>query len=114
MTSRTPVQPAARRRGELHRDGGDPRVPQAIAARHQLNAVRLAMTLPHRPVRGGDVHARAIARLDLAIDERERSSKERDAAQGRPDERTAAVALAAANEQMAAREAWVKYVKHGY
>ena len=44
---------------------------------------------------------------------RERSSKERDAAQGGPDDRTAAIALAAANEQMAAREAWVKYVEHG-
>ena len=71
------------------------------------------MTLPHRPVRGGDVHARAIARLEVAIDDRERSSKERDAAQGGPDDRTAAIALAAANEQMAAREAWVKYVEHG-
>ena len=25
-----------------------------------------------------------------------------------------AVALAAANEQVAAREAWVKYIEHGY
>ena len=113
MTSRTPVQRAARRRGELHRDGGDPRVPQEIAARHRLKAVRLAMTLPHRPVRGSDVHARAIARLDAAVEDRERSSEESDAAQGGPDERTAAVALAAANEQMTAREAWVKYVEHG-
>lgn len=59
------------------------------------------------------MHARAIARLDAAIEDRERSSKERDAAQGGPDDRTAAIALAAANEQMAAREAWVKYVEHG-
>ena len=72
------------------------------------------MTLPHRPVRGSDVHARAIARLDAAIEDRERSSKERDAAQGGPDDRTAAIALAAANEQLAAREAWVKYIEQGY
>jgi hypothetical protein len=65
-------------------------------------------------VRGGDVHARAIERLDVAVDDRERSSEESDAARGGPDERTAAVALAAANEQVAAREAWVKYVEHGY
>jgi hypothetical protein len=114
MTSSTPVQRAARRRGEPHRAGGDPRVRRAIAARHRLNAGRLAMTLPHRPARGGEVHARAIARLELAVADRERSSTERDAAQGGPDERTAAVALAAANEQVAAREAWLKYVEHGY
>jgi hypothetical protein len=72
------------------------------------------MTLPRRPVSGGDVHARAIERLDLAVDDRERSSDESKAAQGGPDERTAAVALAAANEQLAAREAWAKYIEHGY
>ncbi len=72
------------------------------------------MTLPRRPVRGGDVHARAIERLDVAVDDLEHSSAESDAAQGRFDKRTAAVALAAANEQVAAREAWVKYVEHGY
>jgi len=72
------------------------------------------MTLQRRPVSGGDVHARAIERLDLAVDDRERSSKESKAAQGGPNEPTAAVALAAANEQVAAREAWVKYIEHGY
>ena len=114
MTSSTPVQRAAQWRGKLHRGRGDPRVPQAIAARHRLNAVRLAMTLPRRPVSGSDVHARAIERLDVAVDARERSSKQSEAAEGGPDERTAAVALAAANEQLAAREAWVKYIEHGY
>ena len=59
------------------------------------------------------MHARAIARLDAAIEDRERSSKESDAARGGPDDRTAAVELAAANEQMAARKAWVKYVEDG-
>jgi hypothetical protein len=114
MTSSTPVQRAARRRGKRHRGGGDPRVPHAIAARHRLNTGPLAMTLPRRPVRGGDLHARAIERLDLAVDDRERSSEQSEAAQGGPDERTAAVALAAANEQLAAREAWVNYIEHGY
>ena len=60
------------------------------------------------------MHARAIERLEVAVDDRERSSEESDAAQGRPDERTAGLALAAANEQVAAREAWVKYIEHGY
>jgi hypothetical protein len=114
MTSSTPVQRAARRRGELHRDGGDARIPQAIAARGQLNAVRLAMTLPRRPVRGGDVHARAIERLGVAVGDLEHSSEESHGAQGRFDKRSAAVALAAANEQVAAREAWLKYIEHGY
>jgi hypothetical protein len=114
MTSSTPVQRATRPRGKLHRARGDPRVPQAIAAHHRLNTAPLATTLPRRPVSGGNVHARAIERLDLAVDDRERSSEESKAAQGGPHERTAAVALAAANEQMAAREAWVKYIEHGY
>ena len=112
MTSSKAVQRAARQRRELHRDGGDPRVRQVITARLRLNTVRLAMTLPRRPVRGGDVHARAVERLDVAVDDLEHSSEERDAARGGPDERTAAVALAAANEQVAAREAWVNYIEH--
>ena len=114
MTSSKPVQQAARQRGELLRGGGDVRVRQVIAARHQLNTGRLAMTLPRRPVRGGDVHARAIERLDVAVDDLERASEESAVDPGRADERTAAVALAAANEQVAAREAWVKYIEHGY
>ena len=114
MTSSKAVQRAARQRGELHRDGGDPRVRGVITARPRLNSVRLALTLPRRPVRGGDVHARAIERLDVAVDDLEHASEESDAAQGRFDERTAAVELAAANEQVAAREAWVKYIEHGY
>jgi hypothetical protein len=114
MTSSKPVERAARRRGERHRGGGDRRVAQAIAARRRLNSGPLAMTLPHRPVSGGDVHARAIERLGVAVDARERASAESDAAHGGPDERTAAVALAAANERVAAREAWVKYIEHGY
>jgi hypothetical protein len=89
-------------------------VAKAIAARHALNTVRLAMTLPRRPVRGGDVHARAIVRLDLAADDRKRLNEVSDAARGGAEKRTAAVALAAANEQLAAREAWVKYIEHGY
>jgi hypothetical protein len=113
MTSSKAVQRGARRRGQLHRDGGDARARQVITARHRLNTVRLAMTLPRRPVRGGDVHARAVERLGVAVDDLEHSSEQSDAAHGGPDERTAAVALAAANEQVAAYEAWVKYIEHG-
>jgi hypothetical protein len=60
------------------------------------------------------VHARAIERLWVAVDARERARAKRDAVRGGPDERTAAVARAAANERVAAREAWVKYLEHGY
>jgi hypothetical protein len=40
---------AAQRRGDAHRDGGDPRVSQAIAARSRLNTERLgrALALSH-------------------------------------------------------------------
>jgi hypothetical protein len=113
MTSSKRAQRAAGPGGELHRASGDPRGRSASAVRHRVNAGRLAMTLPHRPS-GGEVHARAIDRLELAVDDRERSSKESDAAVGGPDERAAVLALAAANERVAAREAWVKYVERGY
>jgi hypothetical protein len=113
MTSSQAVPPRARRRGDLHRGDGDARVRQVVAARYRLNTVRLAMTLRRRPVRGGDVHARAIERLDVAVDDLQRLSEDSDAAQGQFDKRTAAIALAAAHEQLAARKAWVKYIEHG-
>ena len=50
----------------------------------------------------------------MAVDDLERANEESAVDPGRADERTAAVALAAANEQLAAREAWVKYIEHGY
>lgn len=114
MTSSSPAQRVARRRGELHGDGGDARIRGAIAARHRLNAGRLSMALPRRPVRGSGVHALAIERLGVAVADRERSNEQSDAAQGGPDEWTATVALAAANEHLAVREAWLKYIEHGY
>jgi hypothetical protein len=114
MTSSQAVQRPARRRGELHRDGDDASVRPVVAARYRLNTVRLAMTLRRRPLRGGDVHARAIERLGVAVDALQRSKEESDAAQGQFDKRSAATALAAANEQLAACEAWVKYIEHGH
>jgi hypothetical protein len=113
MTSSDPPRRVARRHGEVHR-AGDRRIRGAIAARQRLSTRRLSMPLPHRPVRGGDVHAQAIERLAVAVEERERVDAESDAAEAGPDERTVAVALAAANERVAAREAWVKYIEHGY
>jgi hypothetical protein len=72
------------------------------------------MTLSRGPARGGDVNAEAIERLRVAVDNRARVGEANDAAQGGPYERSAAIALAAANEQVAARAAWVRYIEHGY
>jgi hypothetical protein len=118
MTSSKRGQRPARRRGEGHREGGDPRVPQAIAARGRLNTGRVRDAwihgLSHKPIRDGETHALAIRRLDAAVDNRERLSEQNDAVRGTAGERGGVVALAAANEQLAAREAWVKYIEHGY
>jgi hypothetical protein len=46
MTAGKRSQPAARRRGELHRANGDRQVAQSMGARRRLNA------LPLRPGRG--------------------------------------------------------------
>jgi hypothetical protein len=55
MTASRQAQRAARRRGELHRDGGDPRVPQAIAARGRLNTERVGRGwIDGREVGSGD------------------------------------------------------------
>ena len=114
MISSNPPRRVARRHCGVHRDAGDRRIRGAIAARQRLSTGRLSMTLPPRPPRGGDAHARAIERLNVAVGDLERVNEEGDAAQGGPDERAVAVALAAANERVAAREAWVKYIEHGY
>jgi hypothetical protein len=114
MISSNPPRRVTRRHGGVHRDAGDRRIRGAIAARQRLSTGRLSMTLPHRPPRGGDAHARAIERLNVAVGDLERVNEEGDAAQGGPDTRTVAVALVAANERVAAREAWVKYIEHGY
>ena len=72
------------------------------------------MTMTRRPITGGEAHTHAIERLGDAIDEQARRNQRRDAAEGTSDEQTAADGVAAANEQVAAREAWVKYIEHGY
>ena len=118
VTRSKPGQRAARRRGEGHRDGGDPRVAQVIATRHRLNTGRVGDAwihgLSNKPIRDGAVHALAIRRLHAAVDDHERLSRQNDAVRGTADQRGAVIALAAANEQLAAREAWLKYIEHGY
>lgn len=72
------------------------------------------MTLPHNPQTDGKAHDEASQRLEAALDAQERVSEESDGARGGTGELSANVELAAANEQVAAREAWLKYVEHGY
>ena len=110
MTTKTSrsesVQRAARRRGEVHRDGGDPRMRQGVAARSQLNSGRVGRAsmndLRRKQVMDGPAHVRAIRRLAAAMDDRERESRHCDAARGTSGERDAVVAFAAAKEQLAA------------
>jgi hypothetical protein len=118
MTSSKPVHRAARRCGEGHREGGGLRVPIVTAARNRLNTGRVGDAWIHglsrKPIRDGEAHVQAIRRFDAAVDDRKRLSAQNEAARGTAGERAAVFALAAANEQLAAREAWVKYVEHGY
>jgi hypothetical protein len=70
--------------------------------------------IPHTPVASGEEHESAVVRLEAAINDQRRLTAADHAAQGTPRERTAAVAVAAANERLAARRAWLRYVEQGY
>ena len=73
------------------------------------------MRFPEQPREGSEAHASALKRLDVArSDQRECSDAADRAAHGTSDERTAANALTEANEQLAAREAWVGWIERGY
>ena len=74
----------------------------------------VSMSLPRKPTMGGKAHVDAIARLDAAVGGRERLSQASETAHGAAEERDAAVAVADANENVAAREAWLHYIEHGY
>jgi hypothetical protein len=72
------------------------------------------MTIPHSPRTGGEAHADAIQRHDAALDDQDRLSEENDDAQGSEQELRAGVELSAANERVAASEAWLHYIERGY
>jgi hypothetical protein len=55
-------------------------------------------------------HDRAERRLGVALAERHRSSERYDAAVGGPEQLLAAVALHAAHQEVAARDAWLRWV----
>jgi hypothetical protein len=72
------------------------------------------MRFPETTRVGSEGHKDAIRRLDDAREERRRRAEDRRVAQGTGRERDADGGLAAADERVAAREAWVKWVERGY
>jgi hypothetical protein len=72
------------------------------------------MRFPETTRVGSEGHKDAIRRLDAAKEHRRRRTELRRAAHGREHQRDATDGLAAADEQVAAREAWVKWVERGY
>ena len=60
----------------------------------------------------GKEHTRAERRLLAALAEQHRSSDRYDAAIGRADRLLAEVALSAADQEVAARDAWLKWVDY--
>lgn len=59
-------------------------------------------------------HAGAVQRFEAAREERDRRSEQYDAACGSGTELPAYTELKAAEDQMAAREAWLEWTKSDY
>ena len=72
------------------------------------------MRFPETTREGSKGHRDALRRLDAAKDEHRHKRELQQAAKGTVNERDAADALAASDEQLAAREAWVSWVERGY
>ena len=72
------------------------------------------MTFPESPREGSAAHESALQRLEAARHERDRKREAYEAAEDDPARSAAGGDLAAAQEQMAAREAWVSWVERGY
>ena len=121
-TSHSTADLALRRRGGLHRADGNPRVGRTITARRELAARKVSSRRDAGPLytRGIDVeeteatvskeHDRAERRLGAAFAEQHRARERYDAAVGRSAHLLAAVGLHAADEEVAARDAWLKWV----
>jgi hypothetical protein len=113
---------ALRRRGGLHRADGNRRVGRTIAARRKLamrevSSRRDAFPLYTRDkdleepmTTVGTEHARAERLLGAALAEQHRSRERYDAAVGSSAHLLAAVALHAADQEVAARDAWLRWV----
>jgi hypothetical protein len=61
-----------------------------------------------------DIRAQALGRLDGARSERARCSDRYESARGSYEELPALTELEAAEEQFAAREAWLKWIDRDY
>jgi hypothetical protein len=72
------------------------------------------MKFPENPREGSQAHEDALQRLDAARGEQRERSDAHDAAQDTADEPAAASELARAKDELAAREAWVKWIERGY
>jgi hypothetical protein len=100
---------APRQRGGLHRADGNSRVGRRITARRKLAAgedkdVEELMATMRKE------HERAERRLGAALAEQHRSSDRYDAAVGRSARLLAAVGLHAADQEVAARDAWLRWM----
>lgn len=72
------------------------------------------MSFPEQAREGSEAHASALQRLELARSEQQERSAAHHAAHDTGSEMDTANHLARANEQLAAREAWVQWVERGY
>lgn len=116
--SHNTVDLALRRRGGLNRAGGNRRVERTIAAlrhlaasegRHSLESVgRHEASFVQAAL--GQEHDRAERRLGAALAEQRRSSDRLDAAVGGYARLHAAIGLHAADQEVAARDAWLRWV----
>jgi hypothetical protein len=69
------------------------------------------MTGDHRYGGACDAHARALERVDTAARERSRLSDECERARGTSRELRADTSLRAANDEVAARQRWLRWVE---
>ena len=72
------------------------------------------MKFPEVSRDGTHAHASAVRRRDVARSEQLHRSRVRARAHGVRAERSATSDLAAANQELAARDAWVRWVERGY
>jgi hypothetical protein len=61
-----------------------------------------------------ETHAAALQRFEAAKEERDRRVEQFDAAKGSTAELPASAELSAADDQFAAREAWLKWVERDH
>jgi hypothetical protein len=113
---------ALRRRGGLHRADANRRVGRTITARRKLAARKVSShgdagplytrdeDLEEPMATGGKEHARAERLLGAALADQHRSRDRYDAAADRSGRLLAAVGLHAADQEVAARDAWLRWV----